>query len=145
MRKKNVSIWIATQNLSDIASREDLINTINDQCSNKIYLPNTNSISEQSRVLYRMFGCNDRQIEIISQMTPKQDYYYCNKDGNNRIFRLALQPAEIPFVTATAKSDQQAINRILAATGKDHFIEEWFAYKEFAQEGEKYKDYEAAH
>lgn len=129
MRKQNTSIWIATQNLSDIASKEDLLTTVNDQCLNKIYLPNINAKNETNQRLYHTFGCNDTQIDIIAHMTPKQDYYYCSQKGN-RVFRLALRPAELPFVTATAKSDQLKINKILAEGNEANFVKEWLLYKD---------------
>lgn len=140
MRKKNTSIIFATQNLSDIASKEDLMTTVMENCPNRIYLPNANAMNQQNMEMYRMFGCNDRQIQIISEITPKQDYYYSSEKGN-RIFSLALQPAELPFVTATGKSDQQKINQILAAGRKDHFIEDWFKFKDAEDEWEKYQTY----
>lgn len=136
MRKQNTSIWIATQNLSDIASKHDLLNTVNDQCQNKIYLPNINAANETNTPLYHTFGCNTRQIDIIARMTPKQDYYYCSPKGN-RVFRLALRPAEAPFVTATAKSDQLKMNSILATGKKEDFVKEWFLYKDLPEEWEK--------
>ena len=143
MRKKNTSIWIATQQLSDIASKPNLLDTVNDQCKNKIFLPNVNAESEANAKLYQLFGCNERQIQIISTMTPKRDYYY-SSDKGNRLFQLALQPAEIPFVTATAKTDQLAMNRILASGNKESFVEQWFKYKDAEKEWEKYKQYEPA-
>jgi type IV secretion/conjugal transfer VirB4 family ATPase len=137
MRKKNTSIIIATQNLADIAAKKDLLTTVMDQCLSKIYLPNVNADGSQSAELYNMFGCNDRQVELISQMTPKQDYYYASQKGN-RVFRLALRPIEIPFVTATAKTDQQAMNKILAEHDKKDFVKEWLHYKDADDEWEKY-------
>ena len=142
MRKKNTSIWIATQQLSDIASKPNLLDTVNDQCKSKIFLPNVNAESEANAKLYQIFGCNERQIEIIASMTPKQDYYYSSDKGNRR-FQLALQPAEIPFVTATAKADQLAMDRILAMGGKEDFVEKWYLHKGAEAECEKYKQYKA--
>ena len=85
-----------------------------------------------------MFACNEKQIDIIASMTPKYDYYYSSEKGN-RIFRLALQAAEIPFVTATAKQDQQAMNRILAGYGREQFIQQWLEYKGYEKEWAIYK------
>ncbi|MEF2772963.1 MAG: conjugal transfer protein TrbE [Megasphaera massiliensis] len=141
MRKKNTSIIFATQNLSDIASKEDLMTTVMENCPNRIYLPNVNARNQQNMEMYRKFGCNDRQIEIISSITPKQDYYYSCEQKGNRIFSLALQPSELPFVTATGKSDQQAMNQMIAAGKMDRFVEEWYLYKGAEEECEKYKEY----
>ncbi len=138
MRKQNTSIWIATQNLSDIAAKGDLLNTVNDQCLNKIYLPNINANNETNRQLYHTFGCNERQIDIIAHMTPRQDYYYCSQKGN-RVFRLALRPSEAPFVTATAKTDQLQMNKIISQGQRDEFIKEWLIYKDAEAEWDKLK------
>ena len=137
MRKKNTSIIFATQNLSDLANKPELLSTVMDNCPNRIYLPNKQANTEQNKELYHLFNCNQRQIDIIANMTPKQDYYYSSEKGN-RIFRLALQPAEIPFVTATAKKDQQAMDQILQNFGRQQFIRKWFEYKGFVEEWQHY-------
>lgn len=136
MRKKNTSIIFATQNLSDIASKKDLFSVVSENCKSRIFLPNANAVTDINSQMYQAFGCNETQIQIISQMTPKQDYYYAS-DRGNRIFSLALQPAELPFVTATAKTDQLKMNEILANGRRDEFIHDWFVYKGFPQEWEK--------
>ena len=138
MRKKNTSIIFATQNLSDLANKPELLHTVVENCPNRIYLPNKQAATVQSKELYKLFNCNERQVELIANMTPKQDYYYSSEKGN-RIFRLALRPIEIPFVTATSKTDQQAINDILNAGDRDRFIEKWLAYKNAVDEWEDYR------
>ena len=56
----------------------------------------------------------------------------------------ALRPSELPFVTATSKQDQQAIDRILLDEpgiyqgDRETFIRKWFAYKDSIPEWEKY-------
>lgn len=133
MRKKNTSIIFATQNLADVASKPALFNVVSENCKSRIYLPNPTAMSEANAALYRQFGCNETQIDIIQHMTPKQDYYYTSPRGN-RVFALALQPAELPFVTATAKSDQIMMDKILAEQGRDAFLREWFKYKKAEEE-----------
>lgn len=56
-----------------------------ENCPNRIYLPNVNAQNEANKKLYELFGCNEKQIKIISAMTPKQDYYYSSQKGN-RVF-----------------------------------------------------------
>lgn len=146
MRKKNTSIIFATQNLADIANKADLMTTVMENCPSRIFLPNINAINEQNRELYKQFGCNDTQINIIASMTPKRDYYYSSSKGN-RIFQLALQPMELAFVTSTAKSDQQAIDQILQShSTTDEFIEEWLKFKDLPKIWQDFKtgylDYE---
>jgi len=38
-------------------------------------LPNDRAIEPQIMAIYRRFGLNDRQIEILARATPKRDYY----------------------------------------------------------------------
>lgn len=146
MRKKNTSIIIATQNLSDIAKAEILKDVVKEQCPSKIFLPNVNATTGSAMALYEDFGLNTQQIMLVRTMIPKQDYYYNSQKGN-RVFRLALRPAELPFVTATSKQDQQAMNRILAEhpeilgeNRRDVFIREWLLHKGYEQEWTRYRD-----
>lgn len=143
-RKKNTSVIFATQNLSDLASKPELLSTVVDNCPTRIFLPNSKAMTEQNQELYRMFDCNEKQVSIISKMTKKSEYYYSSEKGN-RVFRLALRPAEIPFVTATSKQDQREINRILQEKGREHFVEEWFRYKGCAEEWEKFRQCYGVH
>lgn len=143
MRKKNCSIIIATQNLSDIAQKPALLDVVKEQCLSKIYLPNVNAMTGSAMKLYQEFGLNEQQIGLVRSITPKQDYYYSSQKGN-RIFQLALRPSELPFVTATSKQDQQMIDRILSeepeiSEGKrDLFIRRWFEHKNCVAEWTKY-------
>ena len=131
MRKKNCSIIFATQNLADVVANKSgtLFTTVSENCPSRIYLPNPNATNEQNSEMYRAFGCNSKQIEIISRMRPQRDYYYACAEKGNRVFDLALQPSELAFVTATSKQDQQAINQLLKAGLKDDFIRQWLHYK----------------
>ncbi len=72
-------------------------------------------------------------------MTPKQDYYYSSEKGN-RVFRLALQPIELAFVTATSKTDQQAMDKILQENSKKDFIRHWLRYKGMSEEWDDFKE-----
>lgn len=131
MRKKNTSIIFATQNLADVASKADLMTTVMENCPNRIFLPNVNAVNEKNKELYASFGCNYQQIKLIAQMQPKRDYYYASPKGN-RIFQLALQPIELPFVTATAKSDQLAMNQLLASYPREEFVSRWLKHKDYS-------------
>ena len=143
MRKKNTSIIFATQNLSDVGSKPELLTTVMENCPNRIFLPNINAKNTQNKELYQAFGCNEKQVEIITGMTPKQDYYYSSPKGN-RVFKLALRKSELAFVTATSKSDQQAMDNILSQYDRKDFIEQWFKYKNLEDEWNDFKKYLSA-
>ena len=71
--------------------------------------------------IYRRFGLNDRQIEISRRATPKRDYY-CQSRRGNRLFELGLGEVALAFTAASSKTDQAAIERLLAEHGRDGFV-----------------------
>jgi type IV secretion system protein VirB4 len=78
--------------------------------------------------IYRRFGLNDRQIEILSRAAPKRDYY-CQSRQGNRLFDLGLSEVALAFAAASSKSDQAAIAETLAANGRDQFAAAWLRRK----------------
>jgi type IV secretion system protein TrbE len=91
-------------------------------------LPNERAIEPQITTIYRRFGLNDRQIEILARATPKSDYY-CQSRRGNRLFELGLGEVALAFTAASSKSDQAAITRILAEHGRDSFAAAWLRHK----------------
>ena len=67
---------------------------------------------------------NDRQIEILARATPKRDYY-CQSRRGNRLFELGLSEVGLALCAASSKSDQTAIERIVAEHGRDGFLAAW--------------------
>ena len=93
-----------------------------------MFLPNERAIEPQITAIYRRFGLNDRQIEILARATPKRDYY-CQSRRGNRLFELGLGDVALAFTAASAKSDQAAIEKILAEHGRGAFAAAWLAYR----------------
>src|SRR6202790_5461253 len=58
-----------------------------ESCPPRLFLPNERAIEPQIAAIYRRFGLNDRQIEILARATPKRDYY-CQSRRGNRPFEL---------------------------------------------------------
>ncbi|TRL37154.1 conjugal transfer protein TrbE [Methylosinus sporium] len=123
LRKKNASVVFATQSLSDI-DNSPIAPAIVESCPTRIFLPNERAIEPQITAIYRRFGLNDRQIEIIARATPKRDYY-CQSRRGNRLFELGLGPIGLAFCAASSKTDHAAIERILAEHGSDGFLRAW--------------------
>jgi len=123
LRKKNASVIFATQSLSDIADSA-IAPAIVESCPTRIFLPNERAIEPQITSLYRRFGLNDRQIEIIARATPKRDYY-CQSRRGNRLFKLGLGPVALAFCAASSKADQAAITETLNEGGHDQFAASW--------------------
>ncbi|MGQ0585114.1 MAG: conjugal transfer protein TrbE [Alphaproteobacteria bacterium 65-37] len=127
LRKKNASVIFATQSLADIDGSA-IAPAIIESCPTRLFLPNERALEPQIAAIYRRFGLNDRQIEILSRATPKRDYY-CQSRRGNRLFELGLSEVALAFTAASSKTDQAAIAETLAAQDPDGFAAAWLRRK----------------
>ncbi|WP_395447995.1 conjugal transfer protein TrbE [Aminobacter sp. UC22_36] len=123
LRKKNASVIFATQSLADIDSSA-IAPAIIESCQTRLLLPNERAIEPQITAIYRRFGLNDRQIEILARATPKRDYY-CQSRRGNRLFELGLSEVALALCAASSKTDQTLITQILGEHGRDRFLAAW--------------------
>ncbi|MDN3275979.1 conjugal transfer protein TrbE [Frankia sp. RB7] len=130
LRKKNASVIFATQSLSDIDGSA-IAPAIIESCPTRLLLPNERAIEPQISTVYRRFGLNDRQIELLSRATPKRDYY-CQSRRGNRMFELGLGEVALAFAAASSKTDQAAIEQVLAEHGRDGFVPAWLRHRGLA-------------
>ena len=81
--------------------------------------------------MYRSFGLNEREIEIISSAEIKKDYFYTSVSGK-RLFQLNLSPLELAYVGASSPEDQEKCKELQALTGNnlEEFNRLWQEYKE---------------
>ncbi len=127
LRKKNASVIFATQSLADIDGSA-IAPAIVESCATRIFLPNERALEPQIAAIYRRFGLNDRQIEILSRAAPKRDYY-CQSRRGNRLFELGLSEVALAFCAASSKTDQAAIAEVLATCGPGGFAAAWLRRK----------------
>ena len=127
LRKKNASVVFATQSLADIETSA-IAPAIIESCPTRIFLPNDRAVEPQILSIYRRFGLNDRQIEILSRATAKRDYY-CQSSRGNRLFELGLGEVALAFAAASSKSDQLAMSRIIEKHGRSGFAVHWLRYR----------------
>jgi type IV secretion/conjugal transfer VirB4 family ATPase len=130
LRKKNASVIFATQSLSDIDGSA-IAPAIIESCPTRLFLPNERAIEPQITAIYRRFGLNDRQIEILARATPKRDYY-CQSRRGNRLFELGLGRVALAFTAASSKSDQADIKQILKEHGRESFVAGWLRHRGLA-------------
>ncbi len=123
LRKKNASVIFATQSLSDI-DNSSIAPAIIESCPTRLLLPNERAIEPQITAIYRRFGLNDRQIEILARAVPKRDYY-CQSRRGNRLFELGLSEVGLALCAASSKSDQTLIANLVAEHGRDGFLAAW--------------------
>ncbi|MBO9708003.1 MAG: conjugal transfer protein TrbE [Caulobacter sp.] len=127
LRKKNGVAVFATEALIDLDANP-VVATILDSCPTRIFLPNARAAEPRSRTVYRRFGLNDRQIEIISRATPRRDYY-CQSRQGNRLFELGLGEVALAFCASASKADQAAIDQLVATPGLD-FAHAWLTARD---------------
>ncbi|TZG36004.1 conjugal transfer protein TrbE [Agrobacterium sp. B1(2019)] len=128
LRKKNASVIFATQSLSDI-DNSPIAPAIIESCPTRLLLPNERAIEPQITAIYRRFGLNDRQIEILARATPKRDYY-CQSRRGNRLFELGLSEVGLALCAASSKSDQTLIASLVAEHGHEGFLAAWLEARE---------------
>ncbi|RXG90672.1 conjugal transfer protein TrbE [Bradyrhizobium zhanjiangense] len=127
LRKKNASVIFATQSLSDIDGSA-IAPAIIESCPTRLLLPNERAIEPQITAIYRRFGLNDRQIELLSRAMPKRDYY-CQSRRGNRMFELGLGEVALAFTAASSKIDQAAITQLFTEHGPDGFVPAWLQHR----------------
>ncbi len=112
LRKKNVAVVFATQSLDDIV-RSPIATTLIESCPTQIFLPNPRALEPASADLYRLFGLNKRQLELLAYAAPKRSYYVRQPRGR-RMFDLKLSGAALAVCGASSPEDQKLIEQILA-------------------------------
>ena len=88
LRKKNVYVVFATQDVADVAN-SPLKTTIIQQCLTKIYLADPSAVTSGMLSVYREFGLTDSEISLIANSQMKRDYFYTSPNGR-RLFQLDL-------------------------------------------------------
>jgi type IV secretion system protein VirB4 len=123
MRRKNCSVVLATQSLSD-ATRSGLIDVLIESCATRILLPNPEADTYGTDAVpgpadfYEAFGLTKDQINEIKNATPKSDYYLTSPLGNS-MFQLALGPLASSFVGANDKDSIREIRLLENRFGRD--------------------------
>ncbi len=107
LRKANCMVVLATQSLSD-AKRSGILDVLVESCPTKVFLANQSAYQEDQRMLYQDMGLNTRQLDIISKMQMKREYYIVQPQASCK-FQLNLSKYELAYVGA---SDKESIARI---------------------------------
>jgi type IV secretion system protein VirB4 len=94
LRKKNVYVVFATQEVADVAE-SPLKSTIIQQCMTKIYLadPQAGNLAG----VYSEFGLTPSEISLIASARMKRDYFYTSPLGR-RLFQLDLGPITLSLI-----------------------------------------------
>ncbi|QFU32368.1 MULTISPECIES: conjugal transfer protein TrbE [unclassified Brevundimonas] len=118
LRKKRVAVVFATQSLDDIAA-SPIASSLIESCPTQVFLPNPRALEPSSADLYRGFGLNRRQLELIAFATPKRAYYWRQPRGR-RLFDLKLSGVALALCGASSPEDQTLIDDVLERLGDSH-------------------------
>jgi type IV secretory pathway VirB4 component len=114
LRKKNVYVVFATQEVADATSKPELLSTILSACATKIFLPDDEARTPAMAQAYQAVGLTTAEIEILAKAQKKRDYYYRSVKGR-RLFQLGLGPAALAFVGASSETDQRFLDAMIGS------------------------------
>jgi len=111
LRKKNVFVVFATQDVSD-AVHSTLCSTIIQQCHTKIFLADPEALTPAMSSAYATFGLSGAEIDALSQAVMKSDYLYTSTLGS-RLFQLDLKKDGITLALI-GTPDHELLDRLAA-------------------------------
>nr|WP_313040201.1 conjugal transfer protein TrbE [Brevundimonas diminuta] len=127
LRKKRVAVVFATQSLDDVAA-STIAATLIESCPTQVFLPNPRALEPASADLYRGFGLNRRQLELIAFAAPKRAYYWRQPQGR-RLFDLRLTGVGLALCGAGSPEDQSLIDTVLRRSDAAGFAREFLKAK----------------
>jgi type IV secretion system protein VirB4 len=109
--KANCAVILGTQSVSDVAN-SGIFDTLNEQCLNKIFLPNALALSSpESAAIYKSMGLSEHQIQRYIVESKRHRHYYQSTPEGSRMFELELGPFARAFV---AQTNIAAATRVMA-------------------------------
>ena len=110
VRKFNVAIIFATQELADLFNYDELKSAIINNCATKIFLSNRRALDAGIYEQYQAMSLNDKQINLISHGFLGE-YFYVSELGNRK-FNLDLNKDQVTFAF-TARNSHKDIQRAI--------------------------------
>jgi|SRR6185437_4267258 len=126
VRKFNVAIIFATQEIADLFNYKDLLSTLKTNCATKIFLPNPLALTEDVFAEYKSMDLNEKQINLIAH-GYKGEYFYVSSLGRRK-FSLDLSQTPLTF-NFTARTSSNDVNQAMRLKQEDskNFITNWLS------------------
>lgn len=124
VRKFNVAIVFATQEVADLFNYPDLLSALKTNCATKIFLPNRQALTDDVFANYKNLDLNEKQISLIAH-GGRGEYFYFS-DLGTRKFSLDLSITPITF-NFTARTSTKDINLAIKLKQEDskNFVKNW--------------------
>lgn len=116
LRKKNVFVVFATQEVED-AAKSEIASTLVSQCVTKIYLADEEALVPMTKEAYRKFGLEESEINLLSKLEKKKDYFYKSSMGTRR-FQLALDSLQLGILTCSSE-EHKLLDKVEEQYGKN--------------------------
>ncbi len=128
LRKKNVYVVFATQEVADAINKPELMSTILSACHTKIFLPDEEALSPAMSEAYERVGLSTAEISILAKAQKKRDYYYRSVKGR-RLFSLDLGPAALAFVGMSSEQDHRFLDQMVASRNPADYAQVILEYR----------------
>ena len=136
-RKLNCAVILATQSIADVVN-SNIRDAVFESCPTKILLANPDAKGEQLGAFYREFlQLNERQIDLLSRMVRKREYYIISPDGR-RVFNLGLGPVTLAFVGASSGNELRRVRELKKQYGREWPVE-WLKERELPDWAEEWQ------
>lgn len=123
IRRKNGFVSLFFQAISDGAP-DGAFHLLSESCPTKIFLANKSATVKEGKEgassydFYKSLELNDRQINIISSLIPKQQYYIVQPQGK-RIIELGLGQTELRWLSGTSTKEISEFRKISESGDSD--------------------------
>lgn len=111
LRKKNVYVIFATQEIAD-AAESGIMATIVSATASKIYLPDEEAQTPALSKAYHDFGLTETEIALLTRAHKKRDYYFKSTKGR-RLFTMDLGPVALSFAGMSSSEDQKFLDTVV--------------------------------
>lgn len=127
-RKLNCAVVLATQSIADVVN-STIRDAVFESCPTKILLANPDAKGSKIGEFYRDYlQLNERQVNLISRMTRKREYYIISPKGR-RLFSLGLGPVALSFVGASGAEDLTRVHELKERYGRQWPIQ-WLSERD---------------
>ena len=117
LRKKNVAVVLATQNVGDVTNA-NIQETMASNCATFIFGANDKALDHAET--YAAVGVRSNDLELIASLQPKRQYYIKQRREGARVVDFHLGPETLAFCAVSSEPDLKRV-----AVLRDEFPEDW--------------------
>lgn len=128
LRKKNVYVVFATQEVADASRNSALQSTILSACATQIFLADPKATTPAMAGDYARLGLTPTEIETLASMLSKRDYYLRSTSGR-RVFSLALGPAQLTFAGMSSELDHRFMDEMVRSRSPADYARAMLEYR----------------